>query len=100
MDPKETPESFADRIKEEHLEDLHALCDVLGLTVLREEKFNGTWSVVVDDGRGEEVHIGFPDGTHGPGGHAYPPAATGKIFEPAISMGTYGHGAWTRSIEI
>ena len=44
-------ESREDRESRE-LEDLRALGEVLGLTILREEKFNGVMSGVVDDGRG------------------------------------------------
>ncbi len=91
-----TPEEINERM----LEDLRALADVLGLTILREENFNGSPSIVVGDGRGSDVYIGFPDGTHGAGGRANPPAATGKIFVPPIKMGMYGHGAWRLCIEI
>ena len=98
--PKEE-KSLYQQINERHLENLRVLSDVLELSVLREELFNGTQSIVVDDGRGKEVHIGFPDGMHNPDGtRAYPPVATGTIFEPKIKMGMYGHGAWRRSIDI
>lgn len=101
MEKPPSSEDWYEKNKERRLEDLRALSEVLGLTILREEIFNGTPSIVVDDGRGEEVHIGFPDGTHSPSGKmAYPPAATGRIWEPPIKMGMYGHGAWRMSIEI
>jgi hypothetical protein len=84
---------------EKELADLRALSDILNLPILREEKFNGVISIVVDNGKGEEVHVGFPDGTH-MSGKKVSPAATGTIFAPQVKMGMSGHGVWRRTIEI
>lgn len=78
----------------EHRKLLNEFCVKSGLTIIREEKFNNTLSVVVSNGFEDntEVHIGFPDGVkHGI-------AATDKIN--GIKMAMYGHGAWRRSILI
>lgn len=80
--------------------DLRALSELLDLPIIREEKFNGVWSIVVDNGEGQEVHIGFPGGTHTTQGKAREPAVTGTIYKPNVKMGMYGHGPWKRSILI
>ncbi len=91
-------ESYEERIKRE-LDDLRALSEILGLPIIREEKLNGVTSIVVDNGKGHEVHIGFPDGTH-INGKKVSPAATDVIYTPGIKMGMYGHGIWRRSIDM
>ena len=88
-------------MREKHLEALQSLADILKLSILREENFSNTPSIVVDDGEGNEVHVGFPDGTHSMDGKkAYPPAATDKVYQPRIKMRPYGHGAWRFYIDI
>ncbi len=96
--PHSQQESYTKRIERE-LGDLQSLCETLGLPIIREEKFNGVITVVVDNGRGEEVHIGSPDGTH-INGKKVSPAATDAIYKPGVEMGMYGHGVWRRSIKI
>jgi hypothetical protein len=91
-------ELYEERIERE-LNNLRTLSEVLGLPIIREEKLNGVISIVVDNGKGKEVHIGFPDGTH-INGKKVSPAATDAIYVSGVKMGMYGHGIWRRSIDI
>ncbi len=92
--------SVQEIVEKKELEELRALAELLHLSILREERFSGVMSIVVDDGRGEEVHIGFPDGIRSTAGKLLPLGATGTVFEPKIQMSMYGHGHWKRRIDI
>lgn len=100
MERKPQEPSFRETLEKKELAELYALAQILDLQILREERFNGVITIVVDDGRGEEVHIGFPDGTRSPTGTLMPVGATGTIYEPKIKMSPYGHGHWRRRIDI
>ena len=93
--------NYYEERKAKEYEALRAMSEVLGLTIVREDKLNGTHAIVVDNGDGEEVYIGFPDGMRSANGTmTRKPAATGKIYTPRIRMSPYGHGIWRFGIDI
>lgn len=85
---QETPKQS---LQEKQLEALRSVAERFKLKILRDAMFNNTHTLVVEDGYGGEVHIGFPD-------RMDILAATNKIR--GISMYSYGHGAWQRGIEL
>ena len=90
----ETPpfsEAPRQSIREKHIETLRSVAERLGLNILRNDRFNNTDTLVVEDGYGGEVHIGFPD-------RMDRLASTGKIL--GINMYSYGHGAWLRGMDL
>jgi hypothetical protein len=91
----------AEKMHAAELEDLRALAEMLGLKILRKRKVNGVTAIVVDDGRGEEVYIGFPGGRMGNNGKlSRSPATTGSLYEPRIKTVPYGNGIWRRCIDV
>ena len=88
-------ETFRQKVLEENektREDLRALAELLELKIIREAKdITGKQIIVVDNGKGEEVCIGFPDS------RKERPCATAKI--EGVDMKPYGHGPWSYFIE-
>lgn len=85
---QETPRSS---FREKHLEALHNVAGRFGLRILDESTFNNTPTLIVEDGYGGQVHIGFPD-------RMDRLAATDKIC--GITTYPYGHGAWRRGVDL
>ena len=87
--------------KEEGAErdDLYTLAQLLQLKIVREERFEGTWTIVVLGSEDQEVHIGFPHGRA-----RLAPGIVGKVCAtrriPGVSMSPYGHGHWLYTIDI
>ena len=91
METPPIPRSPYEIMREKNLEALRSVAEKFGLKILRDDKFNNTDTLVVEDGYGEEVHIGFPD-------RMDILAATGKIR--GVKMYSYGHGSWLRGTDL
>jgi hypothetical protein len=55
LNKMKTMEGIED-IRKKELEDLKAMAEILKLQIIREETFEGVQTIVVDNGKGEEVH--------------------------------------------
>ena len=90
---------FIDSRNKKSIEDLHALADLYNITIIREARYLGVPTIVVEGQEGIEVHVGYPEGVStSRSGNALPAAATGKI--DGIKMKSYGHGEWRYSIDV
>jgi hypothetical protein len=78
------------------VENLHALAELLGLTIERHDRIGSTPTIVVKNEKGEDVHIGFPEG-YTPG-VLKKPMTTGKM--EGVKLQAIGDGPWLYEVDI